>query len=90
MPQHPQKPNNFEEMIKVAEILSEDFPFVRVDLYNVNGEIRFSELTFYHNAGLVPFTPDTFDVEFGKYFKNVMEKTDSGNYKEEVTYYDTK
>ena len=35
------KPENFEEMLKISEILSEDFPAARVDLYNVNGKIYF-------------------------------------------------
>lgn len=35
----PPKPDNFNEMVEIAEILSEDFPHVRVDLYNVDGSI---------------------------------------------------
>lgn len=46
------KPENFEEMIKVAEKLSEDFKFVRVDLYNINGKIYFGELTFTPRGGI--------------------------------------
>ena len=45
------KPKNLEEMIDVAVHLSEGFPQVRVDLYNVNGKIYFSELTFTSCAG---------------------------------------
>lgn len=41
-----EKPENLEQMIKYAEILSRDFKFVRVDLYNDNGKIIFGELTF--------------------------------------------
>lgn len=40
------RPENLDEMIKVAERLSSGFPFVRVDLYNVDGKIYFGELTF--------------------------------------------
>ena len=39
------KPNNFEEMIDVAEKISSDIPAVRVDLYNINGKIYFGECT---------------------------------------------
>jgi len=60
------KPKNFEEMLRVAHILSEDFPFVRVDLYNIEGKIYFGELTFYPWTGYVQFTPDSFDFELGK------------------------
>jgi hypothetical protein len=45
------KPNNFGEMIAVAERLSKPFPFVRVDLYNINGQIIFGEMTFTPMAG---------------------------------------
>ena len=45
------EPQNLEEMIDVAVRLSEGFPQVRVDLYNVNGKIYFSELTFTSCAG---------------------------------------
>lgn len=60
------KPKNFDEMLRVARKLSEDFPFVRVDLYNIDGEIYFGELTFYPWAGYVQFTPSSFDFELGK------------------------
>ena len=64
-----EKPENLKEMLRVAAILSEDFPFVRVDLYNVGGKIYFGELTFYPWSGYVQFTPDKYDFEFGKSFE---------------------
>ena len=36
-----ENPQNFEAMLKIAGKLSEDFPFVRVDLYNVKGNVVF-------------------------------------------------
>ena len=62
------KPENFEEMLSIASKLSSDFPFVRVDLYNVSGKIYFGELTFYPWSGYVQFTPDETDFELGKDF----------------------
>ena len=47
----PEKPECFEEMLKYAEILSEDFPFVRVDFYEINNKVIFSELTFTSAGG---------------------------------------
>ena len=58
-------PKNFEVMLQVARRLSEDFPFVRVDLYNVEGKVYFGELTFYPWTGYVQFKPDSFDFELG-------------------------
>jgi hypothetical protein len=43
---NPPKPKNLEEMIRIAKILSEDFDFVRVDLYESEDKIFFGELTF--------------------------------------------
>lgn len=60
------KPENFETMMEIAAILSEGFPFVRVDLYNVKGKIYFGELTFYPWSGYVQFEPDNMDDVFGE------------------------
>lgn len=40
------KPVTFKDMISIAKILSKDFKFVRVDLYEVNEKVKFGELTF--------------------------------------------
>lgn len=46
------KPKNMDKMFDYAEKLSENFKFVRVDLYNQNGRIYFGELTFTPSSGL--------------------------------------
>lgn len=46
------KPKNLNKMFELAEKLSKDFTFVRIDLYNVDGKIYFGEYTFYPSAGL--------------------------------------
>jgi hypothetical protein len=66
---HPKKPRNFDRMIEIAEILSSNFPHVRVDLYNLDGKIFFGEMTFFHFGGIVKFVPRTFDYDFGKYIE---------------------
>jgi hypothetical protein len=63
------KPKNLKEMIKIAEKLSKDFDFVRVDLYSVDGEIYFGELTFTPASGLSPFIPEKYDLIYGKKLK---------------------
>ena len=62
------KPVNFEEMNILAAQLSEDFPFVRVDLYNVDGKVYFGEMTFYPSSGYGKFYPESFDFVLGKEF----------------------
>ena len=58
-------PNNLKAMISVAEKLSEGFKFLRVDLYNVKGNIYFGELTFYPAAGMGAFVPEVRDGKLG-------------------------
>lgn len=43
---HLPKPLNFERMKVIAETLSKDFAYVRVDLYEVEDQVIFGELTF--------------------------------------------
>lgn len=64
----PTLPSNMIEMVHVGEKLSEDFPYARIDLYNVEGKIYFGEITFYPWSGYVKFHPDTFDFQLGSYF----------------------
>ena len=53
-------------MIRIAEELSSEFKFLRVDLYNVNGQIYFGELTFYPASGIGAFIPEQWDEKLGK------------------------
>jgi hypothetical protein len=46
------RPKNLERMIEIAEKISQGFPQVRVDLYNVNGKIYFGEMTFFSASGM--------------------------------------
>lgn len=59
------KPKSFEKMKKLAEILSEGIPQVRIDFYDINGNIYFGEMTFSHWSGFVPFIPDEWDYRLG-------------------------
>lgn len=63
------KPENFDKMVEYAEILSKDFPHVRVDFYNINGKIYFGELTFFTLGGYMKFNPDKYDFLLGELFE---------------------
>lgn len=63
------KPSGFEEMKSLARKLSNGFPHLRVDFYDVNGKIYFGELTFYHFSGFVKFEPREWDYIFGSWMK---------------------
>lgn len=60
-----QKPINYEKMIELAEELSFNFPFVRVDFYNLDGRIIFGELTFFPSSGMGHFTPEEWNEKIG-------------------------
>lgn len=48
-----ERPMCLNELNSIAEILARPFPFVRVDLYEVNGKVYFGELTFSPMGGLI-------------------------------------
>lgn len=50
----PQKPVCLGEMLQVAELLSAEFPFVRIDLYQYQGHPYFGEMTFTPGACIFP------------------------------------
>ena len=62
-----EKPHNWERMVRIAEALGKIFPFVRVDLYNIDGKIYFSELTFTPAKGTLILDDDQCDFEMGKW-----------------------
>lgn len=45
------RPSNWDELVGVAERISEGFKYLRVDLYNLNGRIYVGELTVYPMGG---------------------------------------
>lgn len=53
-------PENYEEMIAIAEKLAKPFPVVRVDVYNVGGKIYFGEMTFTSLGGLMDYYTEEF------------------------------
>lgn len=60
------RPENFDEMKELAQKLSKDIPEVRVDFYDINGQVYFGELTFYHQSGFAPFSPEKWDLKLGQ------------------------
>ena len=65
----PQKPITFEKMKEFASKLSSNIPHVRVDFYEVDGNLYFGELTFYTCSGYIPFEDDLWDKKLGDYIK---------------------
>ena len=61
------KPDNFENMVVLAENLAKKFPFVRIDLYDIDGKIYFSEMTFTPAKGTLILDDDKTDFEMGEW-----------------------
>jgi hypothetical protein len=63
------KPASLDRMIKAAEILAEDFPFVRIDFYEVDSIPKFGEISFYPESGFGLFNPPEWDVKIGRLWR---------------------
>ena len=61
----PPKPQNFELMKELAMILSKGLVHVRVDFYEVNGQVYFGEMTFFHNGGFSHIYPLSWEEKWG-------------------------
>ena len=62
-----EKPKSFAQMKELAETLSAGMPQIRVDFYDVNGQIYFGEMTFFHWSGFTPFEPEEWDLTLGNW-----------------------
>lgn len=63
------KPVHLDTMIKICRNLSNNIPFVRVDLYIVNDKVYFGEITFYPASGIGIFTPEEWMMKLGDMIK---------------------
>ncbi|MBO5909735.1 MAG: glycosyl transferase [Clostridia bacterium] len=61
-----EKPKNFDDMINIAQKLSADIPFLRVDFNCWNEQTYFGELTFFDAAGFEHYQPEEWDSKLGE------------------------
>lgn len=59
------KPENLDTMLSYAKKLSEDFKFVRIDFYEVNGEVFLGEMTFTPGALAFKYQNDEDNLKMG-------------------------
>lgn len=69
-----ERPKCLTEMIRIAEILSEGIPHVRIDFYVINSRPLVGEITFFHGDGMEKFIPKEWDMKFGDWI--TLPKTD--------------
>ncbi len=60
-------PDTVREMYRMATLLSNGFPFIRIDFFSCNGKIYLSEFTFAPGGGVTHY-PDHFNKELGDLF----------------------
>ncbi|PSW19685.1 hypothetical protein C9I98_11235 [Photobacterium sanctipauli] len=61
-------PASIIPMLNKAKKLAEDFDYVRIDMYSINGNIYFGEMTFCHGSGWEPVSPKCYDKILGSYW----------------------
>ena len=70
----PEKPVHFEKMKEISKKLSKGIPFVRIDFYEIEGEIYFGEITFYPSSGYMPIEPVEYEKILGDMIELPIEK----------------
>lgn len=60
-----EKPLTFNSMVEAAMTLSNGIPHVRIDFYEINGQMYFGECTFFDSGGFGPFDPEEWDEKLG-------------------------
>lgn len=72
------KPDNLEELLEVASKLSEGIPQCRIDLYDIESNIYFGEITLTSNYGMMPYFSQSLLDDMGTCCKlpqrSLMEK----------------
>lgn len=66
-PEVPMLPDTINQMLTFAEQLSEGTKHLRVDFYDVNGDVYFGELTFFHECGFAQLKPERWDSILGSF-----------------------
>jgi hypothetical protein len=72
------EPPNFQGMIQLAEKLASPFPYVRVDLFNLEGKIYLLALTFLPYHGDVVFTDPHADRMMGTWL-HIQDENDESD-----------
>ena len=64
-----EKPAMFSEMLYLSEVIAKDLKcsFVRMDFYEIEGQIYFGEFTLYPGSGMEEFSPVDWDYRLGSW-----------------------
>ena len=70
-----EKPEQFDQLIPLAEKLAQDFPFIRVDFYIVNKHPYFGEVALYPGSGFSEFSPCEWEERIGSWISLPQKQT---------------
>lgn len=62
-------PLSYPKMLEFAERIANDYQYVRVDFYDVDGKLYFGEITQYHGGGFDQMRPIEWDYKYGEMIK---------------------
>lgn len=62
-------PKTLDRMIQIGNDIAKNFAYVRVDFYDVDGQLYYGEITLHHGSGYDTFEPKEYDEIFGKKLK---------------------
>lgn len=64
------RPKCYGRMLEVARILCKDFPYCRVDLYEIEGKVLFGELTFTPQGNVMSYYNTKMLVDMLNFYRN--------------------
>ena len=64
------KPDNLDLMISLSEKLSNGFSYIRIDFYEIDGQVYVGEFTQHQGSGNEVILPKSLDQKYGKVLKN--------------------
>ena len=62
-------PASFIQMKEIGKEIAKEYPYVRVDFYDVDGDLYVGEITHFHGGGFDSFHPSDYDLSFGQKLK---------------------
>ena len=68
-----QKPKHYQRMLDISQILSKDFPYCRVDLYEADDKVYFGELTFTPQGNVLSYYTDETVVDMLKFYNKTAK-----------------
>lgn len=63
------RPERLDDMLRIASELGSEFDFIRIDLYEVDGEVWFGEFSPYPASGLAVIEPQSYDDLWGSWWE---------------------